>query len=138
MQVIRLQAIDEIVPTLLHALEDDETFDTTLDGLKQILSARTSAILPHILPKLVHLPLSAFHVHALGALAKVACPGLNIHLGTMLPPLLSTMSDEDKEVQASAKEVAEIVVLVIDEKRCEVTHIRACERQLSEDHLHIL
>lgn len=32
-----LQAVDEIVPTLLHALEDDETSDTALDGLKQIL-----------------------------------------------------------------------------------------------------
>lgn len=32
-----MQAIDEIVPTLLHALEDDETSDTALDGLKQIL-----------------------------------------------------------------------------------------------------
>lgn len=32
-----LQAIDEIVPTLLHALEDDKTSDTALDGLKQIL-----------------------------------------------------------------------------------------------------
>lgn len=32
-----MQAIDEIVPTLLHALEDDATSDTALDGLKQIL-----------------------------------------------------------------------------------------------------
>lgn len=32
-----MQAIDEIVPTLLHALEDNETSDTALDGLKQIL-----------------------------------------------------------------------------------------------------
>lgn len=32
-----MQAIDEIIPTLLHALEDDETSDTALDGLKQIL-----------------------------------------------------------------------------------------------------
>lgn len=32
-----MQAIDEIVPTLLSALEDDETSDTALDGLKQIL-----------------------------------------------------------------------------------------------------
>ncbi|KAI7981023.1 Protein ILITYHIA, partial [Camellia lanceoleosa] len=32
-----LQTSDEIVPTLLHALEDDETSDTALDGLKQIL-----------------------------------------------------------------------------------------------------
>ncbi|XP_020981860.1 LOW QUALITY PROTEIN: protein ILITYHIA [Arachis duranensis] len=114
-----MQAIDEIVPTLLHALEDDETSDTALDGLKQILSVRTSAVLPHILPKLVHLPLSAFHAHALGALAEVAGPGLNFHLGTVLPPLLSAMGDEDKEVQASAKEAAETVVLVIDEEGVE-------------------
>lgn len=32
-----MQAIDEIVPTLLHALEDEQTSDTALDGLKQIL-----------------------------------------------------------------------------------------------------
>lgn len=90
MQSAGLQAIDEIVPTLLRALEDDETSDTALDGLKQILryfnlhiillpflalcylpsyhhlyifyfilfSVRTAAVLPHILPKLVQLPLS--------------------------------------------------------------------------------
>jgi len=37
MQSAGMQAIDEIVPTLLHALEDDKTSDTALDGLKQIL-----------------------------------------------------------------------------------------------------
>ncbi|KAL5990285.1 eIF-2-alpha kinase activator GCN1 [Asimina triloba] len=58
-----MQAIDEIVPTLLHALEDDETSDTALDGLKQILSVRTAAVLPHILPKLVQLPLSYIDTH---------------------------------------------------------------------------
>ncbi|XP_061366387.1 protein ILITYHIA [Gastrolobium bilobum] len=114
-----LQAIDEIVPTLLHALEDDETSDTALDGLKQILSVRTSAVLPHILPKLVQPPLSAFHAHALGALAEVAGPGLDFHLGTVLPPLLSAMDDDDKEVQTLAKEAAETVVSVIDEEGVE-------------------
>lgn len=39
-----LQAVDEIVPTLLHALEDDETSDTALDGLKQILRLATLSI----------------------------------------------------------------------------------------------
>lgn len=37
LQSAGMQAIDEIVPTLLSALEDDETSDTALDGLKQIL-----------------------------------------------------------------------------------------------------
>ncbi|XP_051119851.1 protein ILITYHIA [Andrographis paniculata] len=114
-----MQAIDEIVPTLLHALEDDETSDTALDGLKQILSVRTSAVLPHILPKLVHPPMSAFNAHALGALAEVAGPGLDFHLGTILPALLAAMDDDDVEVQRLAKKAAETVVLVIDEEGIE-------------------
>ncbi|KAE8734648.1 hypothetical protein F3Y22_tig00000738pilonHSYRG00149 [Hibiscus syriacus] len=114
-----MQAIDEIVPTLLHALEDDETSNTALDGLKQILGVRTTAVLPHILPKLLHRPLSAFNAHALGALAEVAGPGLNNHLGTILPALLSAMGGNDAEVQPLAKEAAETAVLVIDEEGIE-------------------
>lgn len=114
-----MQAIDEIVPTLLHALEDDKTSDTALDGLKQILSVRTTAVLPHILPKLVHLPLTAFNAHALGALAEVAGPGLDFHLSTILPALLAAMGDADEEVQSLAKKAAETVVLVIDEEGIE-------------------
>nr|XP_043618177.1 protein ILITYHIA [Erigeron canadensis] len=115
-----MQAIDEIVPTLLHALEDDDMADTALDGLKQILSVRTVAVLPHILPKLVHLPLSAFNAHALGAVAEVAGAGLNVHLSTVLPALLSAMGDDDHvDVQNLAKKAAEIVVLVIDEEGIE-------------------
>lgn len=111
-----MQAIDEIVPTLLHALENDQMSDTALDGLKQILSVRTTAVLPHILPKLVQLPLSAFNAHALGALAEVAGPGLDSHLGTMLPALLAAMGNSDLDVQNLAKKAAETVVLVIDEE----------------------
>ncbi|CAL5369132.1 unnamed protein product [Camellia sinensis] len=114
-----LQAIDEIVPTLLHALEDDETSDTTLDGLKQILNVRTAAVLPHILPKLVHPPLWAFNAHALGALAEVAGPGLDFHLSIVVPALLTAMDDDNMEVQNLAKKAAETVVLVIDEEGIE-------------------
>ncbi|KAL6142934.1 hypothetical protein ACLB2K_061209 [Fragaria x ananassa] len=114
-----MQAIDEIVPSLLHALEDARTSDTALDGLKQILSVRISAVLPHILPKLVQLPLTALNAHALGAVAEVAGPGLNSHLGTVLPALLTAMGDDAKDVQTLAKEAAETVVLVIDEEGVE-------------------
>lgn len=157
-----MQAIDEIVPTLLHALEDDKTSDTALDGLKQILRYIHLYIIPllsplhpsqsplfspsiHVLfPTLGysvclfqcqdsgcvasyfaqigpsspfvrpsfstlsvinvfsivhHLNLclfSAFNAHALGALAEVAGPGLNSHLGIVLPALLSAMVGDDK------------------------------------------
>ncbi|EPS66179.1 hypothetical protein M569_08598, partial [Genlisea aurea] len=114
-----MQAIDEIVPTLLLALEEESTSDNALDGLKQILSVRANAVLPHILPKLVQLPLSAFNAHALGALAEVAGPGLNSHLGMVLPALLAAMGDvdsSDNEVVQLAREAAETVVLVIDDE----------------------
>ncbi|CAI9767444.1 unnamed protein product [Fraxinus pennsylvanica] len=114
-----MQAIDEIIPTLLHALEDEQMSATALDGLKQILSVRTTVVLPHILPKLVNLPLNAFNAHALAALAEVAGPGLDFHLGTVLPALLSAMSDGDEDVQTLAKKAAETVVLVIDEEGVE-------------------
>ncbi|XP_050384454.1 protein ILITYHIA [Argentina anserina] len=114
-----MQAIDEIVPSLLHALEDDQTSDTALDGLKQILSVRITAVLPHILPKLVQLPLTAFNAHALKAVAEVAGPGLNFHLGTVLPALLTAMGVDEEDVQTLAKEAAETVVLVIDDEGVE-------------------
>lgn len=38
---------------------------------------------------------SAFNAHALGALAEVAGPGLNFHLGTILPALLAAMGSDD-------------------------------------------
>lgn len=87
------------------------------------ISVRTAAILPHILPKLVQLPLrcvqlsclmymfskyffstyililtnvfSELNAHALGALAEVAGAGLNLHLSTVLPALLSAMGDDN-------------------------------------------
>ncbi|KAH0448399.1 hypothetical protein IEQ34_022199 [Dendrobium chrysotoxum] len=71
-----MQAIDDIVPTLLKALEDEETSDKALDGLKQILSA--------------------FSAHALGALADVAGSALNFHVGTILPALLVGMGDDNE------------------------------------------
>ncbi|KAG6736308.1 hypothetical protein POTOM_060946 [Populus tomentosa] len=97
-----MQAIDEIVPTLLHALEDDETSDTALDvsGLQ--------------LYCLIFFPSCAFNIHALGALAEVAGPGLNFHLGTILPAYFLQW-----DVQTLAKEAAETVALVIDEEGVE-------------------
>ncbi|CAL5425760.1 unnamed protein product [Camellia sinensis] len=114
-----LQANDEIVPTLLNALEGDETSDTALYGLKQILNVRTAAVLPHILPKLVHPPLWAFNAHALGALAEVAGPGLDFHLSIVVPALLTAVDDDNMEVQNLAKKAVETVVLVIDEEGIE-------------------
>ncbi|KAJ6881994.1 hypothetical protein NC651_028566 [Populus alba x Populus x berolinensis] len=100
-----MQAIDEIVPTLLHALEDDETSDTTLDGLKQVL--RTTAVLPHNLPAL---------------LSTMAFTLVLFFLLFFLQWVLRTRLSNDwslYDVQTLAKEAAETVALVIDEEGVE-------------------
>ncbi|MCO5572014.1 hypothetical protein L7F22_025765 [Adiantum nelumboides] len=111
-----MQAVDEIVPNLLNALEKEETSETALDGLKQILSVRTAAVLPHILPKLVKPPLTSLNAHALGALAEVAGTGLNSHLATVLPPLIAAMGNKGQGVEPIARKAAETVAMVIDEE----------------------
>ncbi|CAI5476129.1 unnamed protein product [Closterium sp. Yama58-4] len=112
-----MQAIDEIVPALLHSLEDPHTSATALDGLKQILSVRTTVVLPHILPKLVKPPLTEFKAHALGALAEVAGAGMCVHLATVLPPLLNEMGQmEESALRSMAVASAEAVVKGVDEE----------------------
>ncbi|GJP65751.1 hypothetical protein CLOP_g22614, partial [Closterium sp. NIES-67] len=112
-----MQAIDEIVPALLHSLEDPHTSATALDGLKQILSVRTTVVLPHILPKLVKPPLTEFKAHALGALAEVAGAGMCVHLATVLPPLLNEMGQmEESALRTMAGASAEAVVRGVDEE----------------------
>ncbi|CAI5531411.1 unnamed protein product [Closterium sp. Naga37s-1] len=125
-----MQAIDEIVPALLHSLEDPHTSATALDGLKQILSVRTTVVLPHILPKLVKPPLTYVHsfestqksalefkAHALGALAEVAGAGMCVHLATVLPPLLNEMGQmEESALRSMAVASAEAVVKGVDEE----------------------
>ncbi|GFZ02914.1 similar to ILITYHIA [Actinidia rufa] len=60
-----------------------------------------------------------FNAHALGVLAEVAGPGLDFHLSTVVPALLTAMGDDNMEVQNLAKKAAETVVLVIDEEGIE-------------------
>ncbi|XP_019174235.1 PREDICTED: uncharacterized protein LOC109169799 [Ipomoea nil] len=55
------------------------------------------------------------NAHALGALAEVAGPGLDAHLGTILHALLTAMGYTDM-VQSLAKKAAETVVTVIEEE----------------------
>ncbi|GBG78816.1 hypothetical protein CBR_g28040 [Chara braunii] len=112
-----MHAIDEIVPALLHALEDEHLSGHALGGLKQILSVRTAAVLPHILPKLVKPPITEFNANALAALAEVAGAGLNAHLPTVLPPLIMGMSASgNPDSTRAVKYAAETVVMGVDDE----------------------
>ncbi|CAI5513713.1 unnamed protein product [Closterium sp. Naga37s-1] len=93
-----MQAIDEIVPALLHSLEDPRTSATALDGLKQILSVRTTVVLPHILPKLVKPPLTYVNWPEV----KTHCPPCMYTLPFSSSPLLRLACPLPKEFKAHA------------------------------------
>ncbi|KAJ1413832.1 TOG domain [Sesbania bispinosa] len=107
-----------IIPILSQGLNDPDSSrrQGVCVGLSEVMA---SAVSEQVQYCLTFYPSCAFHAHALGALAEVAGPGLDFHLGTVLPPLLSAMGDDDKEVQTLAKEAAETVVSVIDEEGVE-------------------
>eukprot|EP00850_Spirogloea_muscicola_P013326 SM000090S24288 [mRNA] locus=s90:11304:31514:- [translate_table: standard] len=116
-----VQAVDEIVPALLSALKDPEFTDAALDGLKQIISVRTAAVLPQILPKLVQQPFTLFNVRALGSLAEVAGPGLASYLAMLLPPLLAVVGDESQlELAAAAQAAAKVILSGVDENGLDI------------------
>ncbi|KAL6074695.1 eIF-2-alpha kinase activator GCN1 [Balamuthia mandrillaris] len=86
------RAIDEILPGLINALENDELSDYALDGLRQILTLRAQIILPFLLPKLTRPPITPFNAKALSSLAEVSGSALYQHLSLVLPALLNAMS----------------------------------------------
>eukprot|EP00897_Mesotaenium_endlicherianum_P004938 jgi/Mesen1/4472/ME000228S03455 len=102
-----LQAVDEIVPALLHALEDPKLrWPCRQRGLTK--GANVNGDWEG----------RAFNAHALGALAKVAGPGLNAHLSTVLPPFLAAVGDaseDNAELAEVARSAAETVVAAVDE-----------------------
>uniref|UniRef100_A0A3Q3F6D5 GCN1 activator of EIF2AK4 n=1 Tax=Kryptolebias marmoratus TaxID=37003 RepID=A0A3Q3F6D5_KRYMA len=82
------QALDDILPTLLKQLDDKETSDFALDGLKQVMAVKSRSVLPYLVPKLTAAPVNT---RVLAFLSAVAGDALTRHLGVILPALLSSL-----------------------------------------------
>ncbi|XP_069022317.1 stalled ribosome sensor GCN1 [Embiotoca jacksoni] len=82
------QALDDILPTLLKQLDDDETAEFALDGLKQVMAVKSRSVLPYLVPKLTAPPVNT---RVLAFLSAVAGDALTRHLGVILPALLSSL-----------------------------------------------
>ncbi|XP_050973844.1 eIF-2-alpha kinase activator GCN1 [Labeo rohita] len=82
------QALDDILPTLLKQLEDEETSEFALDGLKQVMAVKSRSVLPYLVPKLTAPPVNT---RVLAFLSAVAGDALTRHLGVILPALLSSL-----------------------------------------------
>ncbi|KAM9391827.1 stalled ribosome sensor GCN1 [Pholidichthys leucotaenia] len=82
------QALDDILPQLLKQLDDEETAEFALDGLKQVMAVKSRSVLPYLVPKLTAPPVNT---RVLAFLSAVAGDALTRHLGVILSALLSSL-----------------------------------------------
>jgi HEAT repeat protein len=105
------KALDEIVPSLLVALEsDDETKRIrALNGLTGILSIRSRELLPYIIPRLIQTPITETHANALSSIAAVTGATIHMHFSSIVPNLITELGsfygrelDEDEKRRMEA------------------------------------
>eukprot|EP00051_Salpingoeca_urceolata_P017234 m.233245 g.233245 ORF g.233245 m.233245 type:complete len:2622 (-) comp18897_c0_seq2:220-8085(-) len=126
--VVGTRAIEEIIPSLLESLQsggdggeggDDAgaLSEQALDGLRHVMAAKGSAVLPFLVPRLVKPPLTAFNARALASLGAVAGPALNRHLPEIMAALLATM--RDPEAGVLVREATVNLIRSVDEDGCQ-------------------
>ncbi|XP_061622693.1 stalled ribosome sensor GCN1 isoform X2 [Phyllopteryx taeniolatus] len=108
------QALDDILPTLLKQLDDEDTAEFALDGLKQVMAVKSRSVLPYLVPKLTAAPVNT---RVLAFLSAVAGEALTRHLGVILTALLSSLKgklgteDEPQELCS-----CQTVILSVDDE----------------------
>ncbi|KAG1308067.1 hypothetical protein G6F64_006326 [Rhizopus arrhizus] len=117
-QCIGAKAIDSILPSLLNKLQSsDESSGYALSALKEIISVRSNAVFPVLIPTLITVPITAFNARALASLVTVAGPALNKRLAAILESLVeSRMITEDEETMEALKATTEAFLLSIDDE----------------------
>jgi HEAT repeat protein len=97
--VVGSRALDEVVPSLMVALErgdhDEKARLRALNGLSGILSVRSRELLPYIIPKLISRPMSVNHAKALAGVAAVTAGTIHYHFSTILPVLLGELAESN-------------------------------------------
>ncbi|KAJ4461537.1 hypothetical protein PAPYR_2126 [Paratrimastix pyriformis] len=106
LRAVGSQAIDEIVPQLLDAL-DGENSELALEGLKEVLNVK-GHILSYVLPKLVKPPISLGSARALAGLAVAAGPSLTRHMHSLLPVLIDAMAENPAIAQPASQIVCAV------------------------------
>jgi hypothetical protein len=103
--VVGNRALDEIVPSLLFALdngEDNASRSRALNGLIGILSIRSKELLPYIIPRLIKAPISVNHARALAGIAEVTGTTLHMHFHSIIPTLITELSDCSDEARGDS------------------------------------
>jgi len=116
------RAMDEVVPSLIVALESDDADEErrikALNGLTGILSIRSKEILPYIIPRLIESPITPNHARALASVASVTGDTIYYHFKSIIPALildLANPSDGDADRENEVRESARAVCANSDE-----------------------
>ncbi|KAF2687784.1 translational activator [Lentithecium fluviatile CBS 122367] len=117
-EVLGKKAIDHVLPHLLSLLRSDENAQNALSALLTLLTnnARSSVILPNLLPTLLKSPMSGFNARAIASLAEVASSAMT----RRLPNVLNTIMDniiacKDDELRTELEDAFDSVLLSVDE-----------------------
>lgn len=123
--VVGSRALDEVVPTLLFAMEseDDDAKVRAVNGLVGILSIRSKELLPYLIPRLLTKPITKSHADALTSIASVTGATLHLHFSTIMPGLLTelacffgeTLDDDKKERERAIRACSRAICGSVEE-----------------------
>jgi hypothetical protein len=121
------EAVETILPQLLKNLDDPDTKEDALDGLRQIMSQNSKVVLPFLVPRLTTPPLTVDNARALGTLASVAGADLNRYLPDITTRFLDALGSDALENPQAVQDAAEEMVLSLDEEG-----LQSCLNELSQ------
>ncbi|KAL1902844.1 translational activator of GCN4 [Sporothrix stenoceras] len=117
-QVIGKRAVDQVLPSLLHLLQNDDEADNALAALLTLLTetTRSNIILPSLIPTLIAPPISAFNAKALASLSRVASGAMNRRMPHIINSLMENIINcEEEELREDLDTSFDTVILSIDE-----------------------
>ncbi|XKL63854.1 hypothetical protein PGB90_006218 [Kerria lacca] len=127
---VGVRALDDILPFMLQQLKssDTEVSDRALDGLRQVMSIKSRAVLPYLIPQLTTPPINT---KALAILASVAGDALTKYLHKILPALLKVVASPEGECEM--EHCRAVVLAVVDESGIRVIMDQLQEATKSEN-----
>ncbi|CAK7263041.1 translational activator of GCN4 [Sporothrix epigloea] len=117
-QIIGKRAVDQVLPNLLHLLQDEDEADNALSALLTLLTetSRSNIILPSLIPTLIAPPISAFNAKALASLSRVASGAMNRRMPHIINSLMDNIINcDDDELRVDLDASFDTVILSIDE-----------------------
>lgn len=117
-QIFGKKAIDQVLPHLLHLLQDPEEAENSLSALLTLLheTTRANIILPNLIPTLLKPPITSFNAGALASLAQVAGPTMTRRLPLILNSLVdNVVTEKDSEQTAALNAAFDAVLGNVDE-----------------------